>query len=57
MVDFKAIKPVNTPVSLSDIKAVPELDNMALVKQSRLSVCPVAASEWNLVMAMAETTL
>lgn len=57
MVDFKAIKPVNTPVSLSDIKAVPELDNMALVKQSRLSVCPVADSEWNLVMAMAETTL
>jgi predicted RNA-binding protein with PUA-like domain len=57
MVDFKAIKPVNTPVPLSDIKAVPQLDNMALVKQSRLSVCPVTEQEWNLIMAMAETTL
>ncbi|MBT5667077.1 MAG: EVE domain-containing protein, partial [Rhodospirillaceae bacterium] len=57
MVDFKAVKAVNTPVPLSDIKAVPQLDNMALVKQSRLSVCPVSEQEWNLIMAMAETTL
>jgi predicted RNA-binding protein with PUA-like domain len=57
MVDFKAIKSVNKPVSLADIKATPELRDMALVRQSRLSVCPVSDGEWKIIMAMAETTL
>ena len=57
MVDFKAVKSVNKPVSLADIKATPELQEMALVRQSRLSVCPVSDAEWKIIMAMAETTL
>lgn len=57
MVDFKAVKAVNKPVPLADIKSVPQLDNMALVKQSRLSVCPVTELEWNLILAMSETEL
>ena len=54
MVDFKAVKPVPTPVTLQEIKAQPELQDMALVKQSRLSVCPVAEKEWALICKMAD---
>ena len=53
MVDVKATEPVETPVTLADIKAEPRLGNLALVKQSRLSVVPVAKAEWNLLCKMA----
>jgi predicted RNA-binding protein with PUA-like domain len=53
MVDVKATEPVETPVTLADIKAEPKLENMALVKQSRLSVVPVAKAEWKLLCKMA----
>ena len=53
MVDVKAIEPVKTPVTLADIKAEPKLADLALVKQSRLSVVPVAAAEWKLLCKMA----
>lgn len=52
-VTIKAISPVTTPVTLSDIKAVPELAEMVLVKNSRLSVQPVTAAEWATVCTMA----
>ncbi|MEE8084816.1 MAG: EVE domain-containing protein, partial [Alphaproteobacteria bacterium] len=39
--------------TLADIKAEPRLQNMALVRQSRLSVTPVAADEWKIICAMA----
>ena len=53
MVDLKAIKPVKNPVTLAEIKATPELQNMALVKQSRLSVCPVTKDEWETIGKLA----
>ncbi len=53
MVDVKALMPVKTPVTLADIRADPRLQNMALVRQSRLSVTPVAADEWKIICAMA----
>lgn len=53
MVDVKALFPVETPVSLADIKAEPALAGMALVRQSRLSVTPVAEDEWKLLCGMA----
>jgi predicted RNA-binding protein with PUA-like domain len=34
------------PVSLAEIKADPALAELALVRQSRLSVCPVSAEHW-----------
>lgn len=57
MVDFKAIKPVEKPVTLAEIKATPELQEMALVRQSRLSVMPVSAKEWRLILKMSGTKL
>lgn len=52
MVDFKAIRPLPNPVTLADIKAHPDLQNMALIRQSRLSVMPVSAEEWRIICAM-----
>lgn len=52
MVDFKALTPAKTPVTLAEIKAHPKLQNMALIKQSRLSVMPVSAAEWKVLCAM-----
>ncbi|WP_316230339.1 EVE domain-containing protein [Bradyrhizobium sp. SZCCHNR1051] len=45
-VDIKAHKAFKTPVTLAAIKADKTLSEMALVKQSRLSVQPVTAEEW-----------
>lgn len=53
MVDFKAVCSVKTPVSLADIKAVPELSEMVLVKNSRLSVQPVTKQEWKIICKIA----
>lgn len=53
MVDVVPVMPVKTPVTLQDVKAEPELANLALVRQSRLSVVPVAADEWRVLCRMA----
>lgn len=57
MVDFKAVKAVNKPVTLKQIKADDTLSEMALVKQSRLSVAPVRKNDWDYIMTLAETSL
>jgi predicted RNA-binding protein with PUA-like domain len=49
VVDVKAVTPLKTPVSLAAIKEDAKLKEMALVKQSRLSVQPVTAAEWKRV--------
>ena len=52
-VDIKAITGVKTPVTLDQIKAHPELQDMVLVRSSRLSVQPVTEDEWKIICAMA----
>lgn len=51
-VDVEAVKPFARPVTLDEIKAHPELSQMVLVNNSRLSVQPVSAAEWKIVCAM-----
>lgn len=53
MVDVTALRPVARPVTLADIKAEPALSGLALVRQSRLSVVPVAGDEWAVLCRMA----
>lgn len=53
MVDVKALRAVKTPVTLADMKANPRLENLALLRQSRLSVAPVSDREWKIICAMA----
>lgn len=52
MVDFKAVKPFKKFVTLATIKETPSLKNMALLKQSRLSVSPVSDAEWKTILKM-----
>ena len=56
-VDIKALAPVKTPVTLAMVKEVPALSEMALIRNSRLSVQPVSPEEWKIICEMAETTL
>ena len=51
-VDVRAVCPVETPVTLAEVKAHPDLQDMALVKQARLSVVPVADAEWEILCGM-----
>ncbi len=46
MVDLRPLRPLAHPVTLKQIKADPQVSGMALVRQSRLSVCPVTDPEW-----------
>jgi predicted RNA-binding protein with PUA-like domain len=41
------------PVSLADIKAEPKLKKLEMLRQSRLSVTPVRAEEWKVLLRMA----
>ncbi len=54
MVDIRAVAAVPRPVSLADIKADPRLADLALVRQSRLSVVPVDDAHWTLLCSMAD---
>jgi predicted RNA-binding protein with PUA-like domain len=55
MVEVKAVKPFVEPVTLAQIKAEPRLKDLALVRQSRLSVLPVGKAEWDLICKMGKT--
>ena len=48
------VRLLERPVTLAEIKAEPKLKDMELLRQSRLSVCPVRDAEWALVLAMAK---
>jgi Uncharacterized conserved protein len=50
VVDVKAIKKLKHPVSLDEIKNNKKLKNIALIKQSRLSVMPITKSEWKEIL-------
>lgn len=54
-VDVEAVRPFKRPVTLDEIKANPDLENMVLVNNSRLSVQPVTEEEWAIVCRMGET--
>ncbi|MDR7089669.1 MULTISPECIES: EVE domain-containing protein [Cellvibrio] len=48
-VDIKLTKVFPRLIALAEIKAQPRLENMILVKQSRLSTQPVTVDEWKLI--------
>jgi len=55
VVNFKPVKKLKKPVSLATVKADIRLEKMALVKAQRLSVQPVTAEEWAIILELAET--
>lgn len=54
-VDIRAVKPMNIPVTLEQIKTDTRLSEMVLVKNSRLSVQPVTAEEWAIISELSNT--
>ncbi len=53
MVSFKALMPVKTPVTLQQIKEDGRLDDLALIRQSRLSVMPIDDAAWKIICGLA----
>ncbi len=51
-VDLAPVKPLPKPVTLAEIKSKPPLKNIALVRQSRLSVMPLGAREFDFIVRM-----
>jgi predicted RNA-binding protein with PUA-like domain len=56
-VNLKPVKALISPVSLVAIKAEAVLKEMALVKQSRLSVMPVAKTQFERVLKLSGTKI
>ena len=52
--DVRAKKKLKRTVSLEEIKSIPELSNIALIKQSRLSVMPLKKNEWDLILKLSQ---
>jgi len=50
-VDVKFIRKFPAGLSLGEIKRIPVLKGMVLLKRGRLSVQPVTASEWTAILA------
>ena len=51
-VDMKAVKPLKTPVTLAQLKADPAFADLALIRQSRLSVMPITDEFWAAICAL-----
>ena len=51
-VDIQLTKVFPRSISLAEIKAQPQLENMVLVKQSRLSTQPVTGEEWKFIHSL-----
>jgi predicted RNA-binding protein with PUA-like domain len=53
-VDMKAVAPMPVPVTLTAIKAHATLADIALVRQSRLSVMPISDEHWDILCRMGQ---
>jgi predicted RNA-binding protein with PUA-like domain len=53
-VDLKPLKALKNTVSLATMKQTPGLENLALIKQGRLSVCPVTSMEYKIILDLAK---
>ena len=52
--DVRTKEKLKRAVSLEEIKSTPKLSNMALIKQSRLSVMPLTKNEWDAIIRISK---
>ena len=57
VVNLKPCKPMSVPVTLEDIKTHSELNDIALIKQSRLSVMLLTKKEFKTILRMGQTKM
>jgi len=53
VVDIAPVRKLKKPITLTQIKAEKDLQEMSLIKSMRLSVQPVREEEWNKILEMA----
>jgi predicted RNA-binding protein with PUA-like domain len=54
-VDLVPVRRLKKSVSLASIKSESSLENMEIIRLSRLSVCRVTAVEWKKILSMSES--
>ncbi|OPZ20073.1 MAG: EVE domain protein [bacterium ADurb.BinA186] len=54
-VDVAFQKYLARPVKLSELKLISDLSNLSLIRQGRLSVCPVTKHEWDMIESIAQS--
>jgi len=53
-VDLKPVRALDRPVTLDEIKSEPALSEIALLRQSRLSVMPLAKTEFETLLRLSK---
>ena len=56
LVDIEFVEEFASPVTLDEMKRMPELKGMILLKRGRLSVQPVTAAEWAAIVKRGRAT-
>ncbi len=56
-VDLEPVKPLQRPVPLPEIKALPALQQFGLVRNPRLSVMPATSDEFFILLTLGQTEL
>jgi len=56
-IDIVPVKPLNRFVTLKEIKQHPELQDIGLIKQSRLSVMPLSEDQFQILLSLGETNM
>lgn len=54
-VKIKPVRKLDRPVTLKEIKAEPTLEDIELIRLSRLSVAEIRLSEWEKIIAMSKS--
>ena len=54
VVDLTPLRRLKRPVTLAEIRAVPALAELPLIKMTRLSVMPVTKDQWKVLLAVGE---
>jgi predicted RNA-binding protein with PUA-like domain len=53
MVDVKFVRDLKRPITLQELKQLPELEDMPLVRRgNRLSIMPVSKEHWQLILGL-----
>lgn len=53
-VDLKPVRPLKAPVTLAQMKAEKRLKDLGLIRQGRLSVSPITAEEWEVILELSK---
>lgn len=53
MVDIKFVRKLSRTITLKELKTLPELADLALVRRgNRLSIMPVSGSQWDFILSL-----